>query len=322
METALVFESRSVALQVHQLLQDLDAARFRHEMTAALDARLQTIHRSITSLLARLSEEESMASVHTRLAELHEVLAGWSMPDPSSARARWMELKGSMQPVYEDLVDALRIEDVHVPRLRPTNYTRNAFHIGSWLFALGVIGVTGAAWPMLVMAATFAVFAWNMEFFRRRSPRLNTELMKVFGSVAHPHETHRVNSATWYATALTILAAFGSVPMAVVAVTALGIGDPVAALIGRRWGRIRTLNGRSLEGSLAFFVSSLVACMLALGLIAPSLSFGQALGIAAAGSVAGAVAETLCRRVDDNFGVPLAAGGVAAAIALLLGVAL
>ena len=322
METALALESRSLALQVHQLLQDLDAARFQQEMTDALEARLQRIHKALSALLVRLAEEESMAAVRSRMAELHDVLAGWSMPDPATARARWMELKGSMQPVYEDLVDALRMEDVHVPRLRPTNYRRNAFHISSWLFALGVIGVTSAAWPMLVMAGTFALFAWTMEVGRRRSDALNAQLMKVFGSVAHPHETHRVNSATWYATALTILSVFQSVPMAVVAVTALGIGDPVAALIGRRWGRIRTLNGRSLEGSVAFVGSSFLCCMLALALLAPALTLGQSLASAAVGSVAGAVAETLCRRVDDNFGVPLAAGGASVLIALLLGVPL
>ncbi len=322
MDTTLALESRSLALQVYQLLQELDAARFRHEMTDALEARLQQIRDSLSALLVRLAEDESMASVRTRLSELQDVLAGWSMPDSAAARARWMELRARMQPVYEDLVDALRIEDVHVPRLRPTNYHRNAMHITSWLGALVIIGVTGGAWPMLAAAASFAVLGWTMELFRRRSGAFNTALMKVFGAVAHPHETHRVNSATWYATALTLLATTESVLVAAVSVTALGIGDPMAAVIGRRWGRIRTLNGRSLEGSLAFVVVSLVACVLVLAVLVPTLTFAQTVAISAAGSVAGAVGETLCRRVDDNFAVPLSAGAAAAGIALLLGVAL
>ncbi len=322
METALAEDSRTLALQVHQLLQDLDAARFKEERSAALQARVEGIRQALATLLAALADAGPSAALRERLTALQEALASWSLPEAAVARAAWMDLKVRVQPVYEDLVDALRVEDVHVPRVRPTNYHRNLMHGTSWVVALVTIGVSGGDWRMLAVAGSIAVAGWAMEIGRWRSPAFNVVIMKAFGRVAHPHEAHRINSATWYATALTIIAAVGSVPAAAVAVTALGVGDPIAALVGRRWGRIPTLNGRSLEGSLAFAASSWVGCAAVLAVMAPTWGWTAVLAVSAAGTVAGAVAETFCRRVDDNFGIPLAAGGAAALVALALGVPL
>ena len=87
----------------------------------------------------------------------------------------------------------------------------------------------------------------------------------------------------------------------------LGFGDPFAAIIGRRFGRIRLPGGRSLEGSLAFVVAGTVMSLPVLWL-AHHLTFGAALGVAAIGASAGALAEVLSGRLDDNFTIPLFAG--------------
>ena len=69
----------------------------------------------------------------------------------------------------------------------------------------------------------------------------------------------------------------------------------------------------SLEGSLAFVVSAAVATV-ALLLVFSPLGVGAAVTVALAAAVAGAVAELVSLRVDDNFSIPLsAAAGVALA---------
>ncbi len=321
MDAALALETRTLALELHRLLQDLDPARFQQEASEALAARVAELEQMLADLLARIEDDERMTAVRVRVQELQEIASAWTMPEPASAKRRWMEFKERMGPAYEGLANALHVEDLHVPRLRPTNYKRNLMHGTSWLVALTTIGLSQGAWPMLAVAGSVAVAGWTAELGRKRWPSWNRALMWVLGPVAHPHETYRVNSATWYATALTILALPGSVLVAVAAVTVLGLGDPVAALIGRRWGRIRTMNGRSLEGSLAFFVAAELACIPLLMAMA-GLSLGQAALVGALASLAGAVAETLCRRVDDNLAVPLAAGAAAALGAALLGIPL
>jgi dolichol kinase len=144
--------------------------------------------------------------------------------------------------------------------------------------------------------------------------------MRILGPIAHPHEHRRVNSATWYCTALALLAlAFDPVPSAI-GLAALGVGDPLAAIVGRRFGRVKLMHGRSLEGTLSFALAATLAGTLAAKLFAPDLAWSLALLVAAAGGLAGALAELLSLHIDDNFSVPMVGAGAATVVASLLGV--
>ena len=151
---------------------------------------------------------------------------------------------------------------------------------------------------------------------------MNVLVMKVFNPVAHPHEVQRVNSATWYTTALLLLASTQSTLLCVTGVVVLGIGDPIAALVGRRFGRIKLLHGRSLEGTVAFAISATVATFVAFLIFHSSMGLGMALGLAAAASIAGALAELFSLRVDDNFSIPLSAAAGVVVMTTLLQVAI
>jgi dolichol kinase len=199
------------------------------------------------------------------------------------------------------------------------NYRRNLVHMGFGVFAVLLVVATPQSW-LLPIAAGWTLLAWTLESTRRVWPRWNDWLMEtVFKGISHPHERNHVNSATWYASALTILAAAASLPTIVVGLAVLGFGDPMAAIVGRRWGRIRLLHGRSLEGSAAFLVVGTLAATIGLAAIGfeagPATLFAVALG----GAAAGTIGELLSLRVDDNFSVPLASAGGAAAVMYLLG---
>jgi dolichol kinase len=146
-------------------------------------------------------------------------------------------------------------------------------------------------------------------------------LFRVFGPLAHPHEHHRVNSATWYATALLVLALTHSKLLCTVGVAVLGFGDPAAAVLGRRFGRVRLVHGRTLEGTLSFVGVATAVAFLALWLGYPHPVAG-ALLLALSGALAGGLAELFSLRVDDNLSVPLAAAVAAAGAAWALGLPL
>jgi dolichol kinase len=78
--------------------------------------------------------------------------------------------------------------------------------------------------------------------------------------------------------------------------------------VGRRFGRTKLINGRSLEGSLTFVASAGAVALTALLIFFPELTVAQAVLLAFGGALGGAVAELLSRRVDDNFTIPIAAG--------------
>lgn len=295
MTTAELVEDRDLTLQLHRVLSDIDAARWRDEMAQALRSRL-------SELTGRMANRR-------RLEPLREALATEVPQLPtatSDLKKRWLAFKQRMQPAYASVAEALRAEAIHVPSLRPTNYRRSLLHVASGLFAMSVIEFA-PPWLMLVISGAWVTFAWSAEISRRFSPRVNALMMKAFGAVAHEHETKRVNSATWYATALILLALTGNQVICLVGVLVLGVGDPIAATVGRRFGRTRLIHGRSLEGSLAFVASGALVAFAGLYVFHPALGLGAMALIALAGAVAGAVAELVSLRVDDNFSIPVSA---------------
>ncbi len=101
-------------------------------------------------------------------------------------------------------------------------------------------------------------------------------------------------------------------------VLVLSISDSAASLIGIRFGRIR-IGGKTLEGSLAFFVTALVI----MGLALPGPWW-----IAAVGALVAAVVEALPAlplgrfELNDNVTVPLVSGAAICGLAYAAGVGL
>jgi dolichol kinase len=296
MSTAELGFDRELTLDLHRLLSDIDAARWRDEMAGAFRQKLEVMTRQMEHRRRLQPLREALVT------EVPKLPTG-----PGEVASRWLAFKQRMQPAYAAVAEALRAEEIHVPSLRPTNYRRSLFHVSSALVALAVIELLPSS-LVLTGAIIWALFAWSCEVSRRVSPRVNTVLMRFFGPVAHEHESHRVNSATWYASALVLLALTHNPALCAVAVMVLGVGDPMAALIGRRFGKTRLIHGRSLEGTLAFVASGALVSFAVLRLLhAASFSLGTAALMAVAAAVAGAIAELVSLRVDDNFSIPMAA---------------
>jgi dolichol kinase len=228
-----------------------------------------------------------------------------------------MEFRQEIHSAYEGLADALASCHMELPSLRPTNYTRSFVHALSGLAALAFVEFV--PWTtVIVVACSLAGFFWMLELARRFSTRWNEFLMTVLGPIAHPHERYHVNSSTWFGTALALLSWTHEPVAAAAAVMVLGFGDPAAALIGRRFGRIPLVNNRSLEGTLAFALVSFVVVFATLAVWHADLAIGTRVAVSGVAAVAGAITELFSRRVDDNFAIPVATGlAVWALLALL-----
>lgn len=319
---ALPAATLEISSELHALLRKIDPASFRDEIEAEARAQLASIMARVHSLCEAPAPEvpgSGAEVLRQMLAQLRAAIERAQRVEVAPRRAYWAAFQREVHPAYEALASMLRSAALPAPSLRPTNYARNLFHVGSALVALLVIVLAPSQGYIIVAAALFFTPVWTLETIRRFSPRINERLMAFFGPVAHAHERYRVNSSTWYATALMLLAIFTRPEVAAIAVAVLGIGDPVAALVGRRFGRTRLRAGRSLEGTLGFVVAgSLTAFAVASSLLPDPL--GVRLVAALVGGVAGAVAEVFSTHLDDNLTIPLAVGAsVSAALALLAG---
>lgn len=318
MTRAMAVDTRRLALDLHELLRDTDPVRWRDELEAAARLRVEAIEEQLDALLE--SGDDRLCAQWAEVARLiHDNVPTEHAP-AESRREAWMRLRDQLYPAYERLASALRSTSQHVPSVRPGNLSRNLFHVGTAVFIVLLVEYALQTKALMVGAATAtAALAWTLELARRRSHGLNRMLMRAFGPVAHPHEHDHVNSATWFATSLVALAVLFEPLVAVVALVVLGVGDPTAAFVGRRWGRVPLVHGRSLEGTLAFFGAGLAGSLLAITVWHPEVAAPVAVGVAIAAAGAGALAELLARRIDDNLVVPLAAATAATLAAWVLG---
>ncbi len=298
----VAIDSRQLVLDLHRCLQDLDPARLETGIITRLRTQLDGLRGRLVGLLERWPEDVTNP-LRAKLGDLAEVLAQRPEAEPLEA---WADFRTRLQDIYEDVAKSLARLDVHVPSLRPTNYRRNAFHVFCGTTVLLLVELVLTPSTMLMVAGAFAVLAWGMETSRRYSATANRFLMWLFGPVAHPHEAHRINSSTWYTTALLIVALMGNMTAAAMAVIVLGLGDPAAAIIGRRFGRTKLINGRSLEGSLAFIAAGGLAAFIVLQVFHGELTLFASVAVALAAATAGAVAELVSRKIDDNLSIPLA----------------
>lgn len=160
--------------------------------------------------------------------------------------------------------------------------------------------------PLLYAAAALAGGSLLGEALRFRFAALNHRLTSVLQILMKEQEYGTLFGSTYMLAATVIVIGSMDQPVATLALFYLSIGDPVAALVGERLGRHKMF-GKSLEGTTAFAAASLTVGSL---LVATSLDTTYA--VMAVGALAAAIAEVAPLPVDDNFKVPLIAGGVMA----------
>lgn len=144
-----------------------------------------------------------------------------------------------------------------------------------------------------------------LEFLRLNHPTIKNIFHGIFGSVIRQHEHTSLTGATY----LLLSALTCSLTMKkIVVVTAMGylvFGDTTAALAGKKWGRFKIFN-KTLEGSLACFLSCLVIGLITVNLPNSSLSYL----IIVVGAVVATLTELFPIPLDDNLRIPLISGGV------------
>lgn len=307
--STLPIDLHNLAQEVFLLLQSLDPSRLREELREEVRQRTAHLTEQVRALIGSGEEGAPFAGVATVLEEA-----------PGSVEGDWEQFRRRLHIAYDGLVVSLKQRAIELPTLRPTNYTRSFFHVlsavGSAMLVQHVLSPRG----MVFVAGAFTLAGWTMEISRRHSALANRLLMRVFKHVAHEHERHRINSSTWYTTALFLISLSMSPMACTVALMVLGLGDPAAGLIGRRLGRTKLANGKSLEGALAFVVVGALAAAASLVVYYPHIGLSALLLVATTAAVAGAVAELFLSRIDDNFSIPLAAGAGCSLMALTLGV--
>lgn len=323
-QQTLCIESKLLAEDLYTLIKSFDPQKWRSDLDQAARELLAAIEARLKKILAHQElwgDDRRLVALRDRLRVLAKQVNEFRARGDLSTKAasEWRAFLRRLRPTYQSIAASMRANEVDVANLRPANYKRNATHIFSGVMSMVLFHHVLTLNQTLWAAGGFAVVCWILETSRRYNHRINAFLMRLLGFIAHPHEHHRVNSATWFSTSLFFLAAFTPRLSATVALAVLTLADPMAGIIGRRYGTILIRAGRSLEGTAAFFVTGTLAAFFVLALYFPELSWGCALQLALVGAALGALAELFSWRVDDNVAIPVVVGiGVSLAGYLLL----
>lgn len=172
---------------------------------------------------------------------------------------------------------------------------RKLFHLLGLLYLVlyGVAGRLPLLWVVGVAFLMLAVF----EAVRLRSPGLNAWLLKSFGGIHRPFEARTPSGILWTLGGVWLTVAVVPHPdIVATSLLYLTLGDGMAGLVGRTFGKVR-LGRKSLEGSLACFLTCWVAGTLALQ--TTSVRPEALLGAAAATTL-----EMLDIPPNDNLWLP------------------
>lgn len=160
----------------------------------------------------------------------------------------------------------------------------------------------------LSILVPLTVFSLVVDIGRYFHPTLGSHFYFLFGFMLREHEKDEkrksLNGATYVLLSAVICIWLLPKVFVLTAFSILIISDTMAALIGRKFGRHRFLR-KSLEGTLAFFISACVVVMFSPKVDGYVLEY--VIGITAC--AIGAIAENISSGwADDNLSIPLSIG--------------
>ena len=177
--------------------------------------------------------------------------------------------------------------------------TRKIVHLATLVVPVGYT-LTSEETVLTFLVPFFLCFL-TVDLLRHFHSGLASLFRKYFfGRVLREEEGETFMGSTYFlfSTILTIL--LFPKPIAISSLLILILADTAAALVGRGIGRI-SIFGKTLEGSLAFFLSSLLIVW-----IYPNLNRCSG-SLAVLGAT---VIEILPIKVNDNLTIPLVAGAI------------
>jgi dolichol kinase len=176
---------------------------------------------------------------------------------------------------------------------------RKAIHLSSIVIPLGILylPLTVSRRGLALATALFLI----VDLLRLHHRKVRSYFSKFFRRLIRRHERRGLLASTYMMVSALLATYLFSREVAAAAYIYLVVGDTVAAIVGKAWGRIPVF-GKTLEGFLAGFLASWGAAWALVHDIPPE--------ILAAGALAAAIVEILPIPVDDNFRIPLLSGVV------------
>ena len=170
---------------------------------------------------------------------------------------------------------------------------RKSIHLSSLIIPISLFYFDKYFILNLLIPLSIAYMA--IDYLRINSKKISNLYNKYLGSITRDFESNSLTGASYiFASSCLIISLFPN-NIAIPSLLIMSISDSMASIIGRKYGKVYFLK-KSLEGSIAFFLSSILIIIF--------------LDIKLFPAIASILVCTLVEayqffNIDDNFSVPL-----------------
>jgi glycerol-3-phosphate acyltransferase PlsY len=169
-------------------------------------------------------------------------------------------------------------------------------------------------WPqkyvILCVVLAFA-FALSLDIIRLTNPLANEVVRKIFRPfarfmryIAKKEELRDLSGTTYTLMGCAIIIILMPKTIGMTAILFNIFGDLFATVIGKSYGKIKILSGKTLEGSFSCFASMLLVAVWSHYILSLPMIAGLV------GAIAGTIIELVPLKLNDNLTIPILSGAV------------
>lgn len=206
-----------------------------------------------------------------------------------------------------------------LPSRKNLQFARRLFHMANGVTIATLYWLSFTHAQAIHTLGTFACLLYLIEQIRINYPEQAQKLMPVMKFIMRAEEQLKESAMVPYAFAVLLTIITFPKPLALIAIYTLAISDPLSAIVGIQYGKRRIVPHKSIEGSLAFFFSSLIITLFVLSLTIGGLSPSVVI-VSLVMSLGVSIFEMLPIKLDDNLTIPLFSAFFGWVVCLLFGI--
>lgn len=160
-----------------------------------------------------------------------------------------------------------------------------------------------------VFSLVVAALGFFVDFKRLSNPKINQAFEKYFGPLLRKSERLSFSGLPFYALGVGLSCFLYPEKVAILSIMFLVFADPIASVFGVYYGQDRLLPNKTLQGTIAAFITCFFITMTYLFCLGVNSS--NVVLFAFFSAIAGALSELLSAfNIDDNLTIPVVSGVV------------
>lgn len=162
-----------------------------------------------------------------------------------------------------------------------------------------ILYLTSTRSLVLLLLVIFTGIYLLIDVLRLYSKTVNTYLFSKIGLILKKKEKHAISASSWFLLASLITVLFFQKDIAILSISIFIFADCYAEVYGTRFGTIKLIGKRSLQGSIAYLIAASLISLLLVNFLALTPRFFMLAPLVST------LAEQVSIGLDDNLVVPV-----------------